>query len=79
MNNQWLKRHQCCPLQSPLVSFYQESDIAEILDLLRSKSSTRRHVRLATLLDKLVAELYLDLSPIDVVVTGSADDLSLSR
>ena len=53
--------------------------MAEILDLLRSKSSTRRHVRLATLLDKLVADLYVDLSPIDAVISGSGDDLSLSR
>lgn len=70
-----MRRHECYPL----LSSDQESDVAEILDLLRSKSSTRRHVRLATLLDKLVAELYMDLSPIDAVVAGSGDDLSLSR
>ena len=69
-----------CAVASGAAHNMQESDVAEILELLRSKVSARRYVRLATLLDKLVAELYSDLSPIDgVVAGGSGDDLSLSR
>ena len=69
-----------CAVSSDVAQNMQESDVAEILELLRSRASARRYVRLATLLDKLVTELYSDLSPIDgVVAGGSGEDLSLSR